>query len=339
MNYISLSISTVIIVVLSIVISFYLAIIIHELGHAVVGKFQGMALLNLSIGPIVFERENGRLRMLFMRTALGYAGRAVMYFPTQTPEKVMQKKLIRYVYGGPIVNIVVGIVSVMISFIWIHHPFYLIFGTLNLYLGITNLTSAQVKTVMTDGMHIKKLKNVPVEQSVMIHVHKQLTEDLHTDSPKDWHKGNIEKLSELMIANKDNMEGISLLPMISYYYFHQNESEIIVDLGKELAFNRSEGREDIVQDMTDISYATALLFTDELTGTLEIENKLEQVGKGETITFLKKQALVAYLQNKQDEAIHYLEEALVVLEKWHPLYLKRDNEKGIINKMIAFMLK
>ena len=84
---------------------------LHELGHFLAGRLQGMRLLNLSVGPFVIERYEGKLHFHIVPSVLGYLGRAMMGFPEHLNKEAMKKKLIRYIYGGPLINIFIGIID------------------------------------------------------------------------------------------------------------------------------------------------------------------------------------------------------------------------------------
>src|SRR6476660_593071 len=73
---VSWSISSALLIVLCIVISLPLSILLHELGHFLAGRLQGMRLLNLSVGPFVIERHKGKLHFHIVPSVLGYLGRA-----------------------------------------------------------------------------------------------------------------------------------------------------------------------------------------------------------------------------------------------------------------------
>lgn len=323
-----------IIIIASIIVSIPLSILLHELGHFLTGLLQGMRLLNLSVGPFVIERHKGKLHFHVVGSVLGFLGRAMMGFPEHLNKEVMRKKLIRYIYGGPVTNIVLAALSLALAFGTWHHPFLLVFGLLNLLLGVMNLKPVMANSVMTDGLVIQKLKSVPVEESVILTSYMILTEGLKSEDVKQWPPALIEQLERMVTA--DDPTAKSYLPTISYYYF-PNEAEKVLKVGQPVAFIRETNKPDYYADTADIAFATALFFEGKLTSYSGVEKNLRSIGKVDKIIDLKRNALLSYTQGHVDEAIQNLQEAKESLSKWHPLYLRGEMEKRLIGDMIEVL--
>ena len=272
----SWSISSIFVIALCIVSSLPLSILLHELGHFLAGRFQGMRLLNLSVGPFVMERYEGKLHFHIVPSVLGYLGRAMMGFPEHLNKDAMKKKLIRYIYGGPLINIFTGIMMIGIAFGLWHHPFFLFFGIINLFLGFTNLSPVMAKNVMTDGLVIKKLRTVPVENSVILTAYSSLVEGKKTSDVKKWDAELIGQLERLV--ETDDPTSKSFLPTLGYYYFPA-EPEKVLAIGRTSSFTREAASYDYYADCADITFATALFFNEELQDYPSIEEKLRKSEK------------------------------------------------------------
>lgn len=326
------SIRSALIIVASIIASLLLCILLHECGHLFTGLTQGMQLLNLSVGPFVIERHEGKFHVHVVPSVLGYLGRAMMAFPKPLDDKTMRRKLIRYIYGGPMTNIVLGALSLVLAFTVVHNPFFLIFGLLNFLLGFMNLKPAMAGSVMTDGLVIQKLKSEkPADYAVLLTGYVMLTEGLKTEDVKKWSLALIENLEEL-VSSEDPMSKV-YLQTISYYYL-PNEPGKVMSIAKPVAFNKDIEKPDYYTDIADITYATTLYFGNEISDYPEIELHLQRISKLDGIIDLKRNALLSYVKGDTTKTIQFLQEAKNALGVWHPLYLRGEMEKRLIDTMI-----
>jgi hypothetical protein len=331
-----MSMHTLLITAASIIISVPLCILLHEMGHFLAGRLQGMRMLNVSVGPFVIERHEGKLHFHIVRSVLGYLGRAMMGFPEQLETEVMCYKLIRYIYGGPLINLLVGALSIGIAFAIWHYPFFILFGLMNIFLGMTNLQPAMSKSAMTDGLVIKRLRTVPLEDSVIVAGYSALTEDMKTKDVKKWNVDLIMQLERLLKCEDSTAK--SFLPTIGYYYLPE-DAEKVLDIGRSSAFTRESVSHDYYADCADITFATALFFTEKLKDYEEIELELGKIGKTEIFMDLKRHALLSYIEGDVASAIEHLENAKTALGKWHPLYLRGEMERELLQVMIDKMNK
>lgn len=326
------SIRSAAVVIISLFASIFLGILLHELGHFIAGRGQGMQLLNLSVGPFVIERHKRKLYFHFVPSVLGYLGRAMMVFPEQYDKHIMRKKLIRYVYGGPITNIVLGALSLALAFFTWHEPFFLIFGLLNILLGTMNLKPAMASSVMTDGLVLQKLKTE--QDTVMLTGYAMATKSLQVEDVKEWSPAFIQKL-ELLVQSDDPMSKI-YLQTIGYYYF-PNEASRVTALAQPVIDNLAVNKPDYYADMAGITFATALLFEGKLTSYPGAEALLQSISKVDKVIDFKRQALQLYRQGDLDGAIGKLHDAHHALGKWHPLYLRGEMEKRLLLNLIKML--
>ena len=327
------SLRSALIIAASIIVSIALSILLHECGHLFTGLTQGMHLLNLSVGPFVIERHAGTFHFHTVKSALGVLGRAMMAFPERLDEKRIRQKLIRYIYGGPMTNIVLGTLSLILAFTVLNYPFFLIFGLLNLLLGLMNLTPVMAGSVMTDGMVIQTLKSDnPTDYAVLLTGYVMLLEERKTTDVKKWSPALIRDLEELVVAGEDPKSKV-YLQTLGYRYF-PNEPAKIAALAEPVAFSSDIQKSDYYSDMADITYATALFFGNEISDYPEIEKQLQKIGKLDGIMDLKRNALLSYVNGDLTQTIQYLREAKNALGVWHPLYSRGEMEKRLIDCMI-----
>lgn len=105
---------------LVIYLAFFAQIIIHELGHFVVGKILGYQFIFLRLGPVSIETKNGKLRV-FVKRNKGYGGACGMLPPQ---EGIPLKRQLWLYAGGNLFNILTLIPLFGIIF---SHPSELVF--------------------------------------------------------------------------------------------------------------------------------------------------------------------------------------------------------------------
>ena len=90
-----------------VVIAAFLALAVHEVGHALGGSLRGMRLGMLIVGPVHIRREaDGRLVWRLNRR-LSLAGGVVSSVPEST--EGLRRAMLSFVAGGPVTSIVVGV--------------------------------------------------------------------------------------------------------------------------------------------------------------------------------------------------------------------------------------
>lgn len=329
------SLGMIVSLVLYALISFALTVLIHEAGHALFGLSQGMKVLNISVGPLVLERHGGKFFFHWIPSSLGYVGRAMMGFSEKLELEDMQHRLIRYIYGGPLLNIGISILSIVLAFSVWHHPFLLIFGLVNFLLGASNLQPATVKSVFTDGLVINKLKTEPLHESALLMGHQILLEESRNTDVKQWNPALIDSVEQLIASGKDP-SATSFLHTINYFHLPEH-AEKAASVGLQTAFTRAGKTDDLYADIADISYATALFFTGRLASYPGIENALQSIGKLDAVTDTKRNAFLSYIQGDTQNAVLLLRKAIELLGVWHPLYLRGEMEKKLLHQMIDWM--
>ena len=96
------------------VVAGFLALAVHELGHAIGGRLRGMRLGMLIVGPVHIQREpDGRLSWRLNRK-LSLAGGVVSSVPGST--RGLRWAMLSFAAGGPVTSIVVGVL-VFVSYV------------------------------------------------------------------------------------------------------------------------------------------------------------------------------------------------------------------------------
>ena len=90
-----------------VVVAAFLALAVHEIGHAIGGRLHGMRLGMLIVGPVHIQREpDGRLTWRFNRR-LSLASGVVSSVPGST--QGLRRAMLSFAAGGPVTSIVVGV--------------------------------------------------------------------------------------------------------------------------------------------------------------------------------------------------------------------------------------
>ena len=99
--------SSIVAILAFMVVAGFLALAVHELGHAIGGRLRGMRLGMLIVGPVHIQREpDGRLSWRLNRK-LSLAGGVVSNVPGNT--RGLRRAMLSFAAGGPVTSIVVGV--------------------------------------------------------------------------------------------------------------------------------------------------------------------------------------------------------------------------------------
>ncbi len=137
-------------VVVSILISFFLVINIHEFGHFIVGKILGYSLLSFRIGIFSFDNINGKMKLTIKKNK-GYSGLCAMISNDDS-----MNKFAFYIAGGILINFLTGILSLVVGIaINQSHNFLSILliylGFLSLAVFVINGIPLTKNNAITDG--------------------------------------------------------------------------------------------------------------------------------------------------------------------------------------------
>lgn len=148
-------------------ISFFLHVIIHELGHLVGGKLSGYEFKSFRIGNYMLIKANDKWSFAKYKIP-GTAGQCLMYWPKDRNEP-MRYRL--YLSAGYLSNLVVSILALGIV-IGSSNVFLIYSGKIFVAVGIciilTNAIPLLMGGVPNDGYTLKALKNNPEAQRAIV---------------------------------------------------------------------------------------------------------------------------------------------------------------------------
>ncbi|MFQ9514498.1 MAG: hypothetical protein ACLRZ9_01585 [Eubacterium sp.] len=141
----------------SLIVSIFLQIIFHELGHLEAGLMSGYQFSSFRIGSLTWIKEDGKIK--FKRYSLnGTAGQCLMVPPVNAG---YDYPVVLYNLGGILMNIIVSLIMLIPSF-YMQSGELLIFSFVGLFIIITNGIPMKSAGIANDGMNVKCLKKDPL---------------------------------------------------------------------------------------------------------------------------------------------------------------------------------
>ena len=318
--------ANILMIIVATVVSGGLALIIHEIGHAIAGILSGMTFMNMSIGPIVVVRSDGKSRVIVQKPALGYLGRAMLRFPGALTAEQMEARLKRYVAGGPVANLIVAVIAIALVYTIFPSGILLTFAVVNLLLGAANLIPTDSKGMMTDGKHLSMLSGRTPGKELVLIGYRLMQEDAEGT---DWRQETVAQAEELIRLHPDHPLTPALYASLSPYYIAENPSASEA-LGRGIAFRERQQTTDPLQDLADIAMVHALYAAGKLGEEPEILLKLGRIGDAEKVAGLFRDAYTAVLDGRPEKLGDCLDQLERVLGRWHSLYLEGRFEKSRI---------
>lgn len=147
------------VVILSIFISLFVQIIIHEIGHAVLGIIAGYEFKEIKILNFKILKKDGKLKFEKNNELKGsaYGGQTILNITKDNFEKT---KMIKLLVGGGLFNVIFSIITFVIA-MFVENQYIKIFCSINviigIYLFIMNLVIFKSKYLINDGYWIYSL--------------------------------------------------------------------------------------------------------------------------------------------------------------------------------------
>src|SRR5271157_651667 len=146
---------------LQLVIILLIVIVVHELGHAVVGSALGMKLRAFIIGPFQWRIRDGRWKFQFLPAKFLSAGGATALVPTDPHQSRWSQ--ISMIAAGTVVNLLTGLIALGVALTakgnsYEHYwGFLAYFSTISLIAFASNLIPMHSETHYSDGARIYQL--------------------------------------------------------------------------------------------------------------------------------------------------------------------------------------
>ncbi|MDF2473598.1 MAG: hypothetical protein K0R21_1380 [Anaerocolumna sp.] len=174
----------------SVILIFYVHIIVHEGGHFIFGKLSGYKFLSFRIGSLTIVSDNNKYKLKRFKIA-GTGGQCLMMPPESDG---YHYPYILYNLGGVIANIVVSILCLI--FYWVQSSINLfsILLIVSIFLGLilafTNALPLKIGGVANDGYNVYYLRKDEEARrafGILLKVNGLLTTGTRLrDMPSDW---------------------------------------------------------------------------------------------------------------------------------------------------------
>lgn len=190
-----------------------LVLAIHELGHVVVGLIGGLNFKFMTVGPITFQKEKGKVRIRENKLWMYFGGVAMLVPPSiETPN--LSKKWAWMTLGGPITSLLFGITSGYIYMVS-YYQYLLYFSVLHFVIFATTIVPIK-GTFLSDGMQFLIL--IKDDEKAKQHLYNiQVSSELFSyKRPKDWDERLIELSEEKLKEDKSIRDIMSGLMLVFY---------------------------------------------------------------------------------------------------------------------------
>ncbi len=168
----------------------FLQVALHELGHLVFGLFSGYKFSSYRIGSLMLLKENGKLKLKHF-SLLGTGGQCLMIPPEM---KNGEFPVLLYNFGGPLMNLIVSFLFLILYFrlrdVPFFSPFFLIMAVIGFYLAFVNGVPLRTGMVDNDGRNalmIKKNKKAMADFHLQLKISGKSAGGIRLkDMPEEW---------------------------------------------------------------------------------------------------------------------------------------------------------
>ncbi len=192
---------------------FLLVLAIHELGHVVFGLIGGLNFKFMTVGPITFQKEKGKVRIRENKLWMYFGGVAMLVPPSiVTPN--LSKKWAWMTLGGPLTSFLFGMTFGYIYMVS-YYQYLLYFSVFHFI--IFAVTIVPIKgTLMSDGMQFLIL--IKDDEKAKQHLYNiQVSSELFSyKRPKDWDERLVEISEEKLKEDKSIRDIMSGLMLVFY---------------------------------------------------------------------------------------------------------------------------
>lgn len=200
----------IIVLLIQIIISYFVVVTIHELGHVIVGIISGFRFELFVLGPMGLKRnEKGKIIFYIEKNKALWGGCAATVPITEEKENI--NKFANLLIGGPLASMFFGILLIIV-FMNFGGTFYLLLGAMSLGISFATLIPMRAGCFYTDGGRWLRIMRKGYASKVEI-VILEFTQSYYIN--KDYSKLCI-KNTELLILDEDKRN-----QYLGHYYAYQ----------------------------------------------------------------------------------------------------------------------
>ncbi|HDR7252366.1 TPA: M50 family metallopeptidase [Bacillus pacificus] len=304
-----------------------LVLAIHELGHVVVGLIGGLNFKFMTVGPITFQKEKGKVRIRENKLWMYFGGVAMLVPPSiETPN--LSKKWAWMTLGGPITSLLFGITSGYIYMVS-YYQYLLYFSVLHFVIFAATIVPIK-GTFLSDGMQFLLL--IKDDEKAKQHLYNiQVSSELFSyKRPKDWDERLIELSEEKLKEDKSIRDIMSGLMLVFYARADQEGMERAIPYVETIVqLPATKENKFFVSSFHSWYLLYKALYEMDRLSLQEAKEHGKAITKIDLHGYYRTQAIVKYLEGDMEASRTYMKKAdkeLKSAEKSEMGYLQLERE-------------
>lgn len=201
------------------IVAAFLALAVHEVGHAIGGRLHGMRLGMLIVGPVHIQRGADRRLGLRLNRKLSLAGGVVSCVPGTT--QGLRRAMLSFAAGGPVTSIVVGVLVLTVYALAdlggtaaAHGPLQdaladgaFILGVISVGIGLVTLLPINQGAFVNDGKRIRTLRRPGASADGYAAVMALGAYPIAEMHPRDWDPDVVAQATSLADGSYQDLAG------------------------------------------------------------------------------------------------------------------------------------
>lgn len=226
-------------IVVYIVLSFFVVVGIHELGHILTGLILKYQFRFVTVGPLKIELINGKLEFK-VNTEINTMGGLTLMFPSKS---FTRQEMIWYYAGGPLLSLLFGLgllllLITMQSVIDESQLFWMIASVMSLVIGVVSLIPISNGDLHTDGSQMLDFLRGGNKGIRKLYLLKLSAASTNGVRPSEWDRKTLEVSLSI---NKDEHDQFAALSYLYgfYHYMDAGDKKKAVEILEE-SWNKSQ---------------------------------------------------------------------------------------------------
>ncbi|MFB5568210.1 M50 family metallopeptidase [Bacillus cereus] len=304
-----------------------LVLAIHELGHVVFGLIGGLHFKFMTVGPITFQKEKGKVRIRENKLWAYFGGVAMLVPPSiETPN--LSKKWAWLTLGGPITSLLFGITFGYIYMVS-YYQYLLYFSVLHFVIFAATIVPIK-GTFLSDGMQFLIL--IKDDEKAKQHLYNiQVSSELFSyKRPKVWDKRLIELSEEKLKEDKSIRDIMSGLMLVFYTRADQEGMERAIPyIERIVQLPVTKENKFFVSSFHSWYLLYKALYQMDSLSLQEAKEHAKAITKMDLNGYYRTQGIIKYLENDLEASHTYMKKAdkeLESAEKSEMGYLQLERE-------------
>lgn len=152
----------VVLILFSCIVCYFIAGIVHELGHILAGVLQGFKFLMLVVGPFGLKRDkNDKIVFYIERNTAYWGGIGGTFPPDENPDNF--EKFARVLLFGPLASIIFGLVMLPLAIVT-DILFFTLLCAMPIGMGIVSLIPMKTGAFYSDGGRWMRMRKEPTRR-------------------------------------------------------------------------------------------------------------------------------------------------------------------------------